>query len=240
MRNFTPLLLAVFMISLMSVPASATTKSLTVVELFTSQGCSSCPPADEFAGELAKRDDVLPLSFNVDYWNYIGWKDPFSSPDKTQRQRDYARNLGLRHVYTPQMVINGKTEAVGSKKRTVLNLITEEAKSPKVDIQLSSQGDNLTVSIGRAVQSDKALANILLVVFDRKKETMIKRGENAGRKLAYFNVVQSFESIGNWRGDIQEIKLSKTSLAQHGNGFAILLQQAATGTILGAASSSIH
>ncbi|MCW9035147.1 MAG: DUF1223 domain-containing protein [Alphaproteobacteria bacterium] len=240
MRYIKTTLFALFLSSSLSFTALADAKPLTVVELFTSQGCSSCPPADEFAGELTKRDDVLPLSFNVDYWNYIGWNDPFSSPEKTQRQKDYARSLGLRNIYTPQVVINGTTETVGSHRRTILSMINSASKAPQVSMQLADNGKSITASVGKAVHSANHKADIILVVFDNKRETDIRRGENAGRKLAYYNVVNSFKSVGQWQGATMQIKLDKLKLAQHGNGMALLLQQPDTGTILGAARLSLQ
>ncbi|HLJ64950.1 MAG TPA: DUF1223 domain-containing protein, partial [Stellaceae bacterium] len=101
-----------------------------VVELFTSQGCNSCPPADAYLGELAARPDVLALSFHVDYWDYIGWTDPYSSKQATQRQRAYSHQMALRYIYTPQMVVNGTSEGVGSERQTIERLITSAAARP--------------------------------------------------------------------------------------------------------------
>lgn len=221
----------------------ADAEALTVVELFTSQGCSSCPPADRIIGDLTKEKNILPLSFNVDYWNYIGWKDPFSSPEKTQRQRDYARKLGLRHIYTPQVVINGRDEEVGSRRALVLDKIKKAAQVPRVPIAFNggmSDSIPLTVTIESALLTSVVPADVLLVIFDRKKETDIRRGENAGRKLAYHNVVSSFERIGQWSGESLTLSLDRTRLAMDGEGCAVLLQMADTGEILGAASLSLR
>jgi len=110
-----------------ALPARAAEAPLVVVELFTSQGCSSCPPADSYLGELARRPDVLALAFHVDYWNYIGWTDPFASKLASQRQREYAKHLNLRYVYTPQMVVNGASEGVGSERGVISMLITRRS-----------------------------------------------------------------------------------------------------------------
>jgi hypothetical protein len=219
---------------------TAKAESLTVVELFTSQGCSSCPPADEILGELAKEPNILPLSFNVDYWNYIGWKDPFSSPEKTQRQRDYARALGLRHVYTPQVVINGQDEEVGSRRHQVLGKIRQAGEKKRVPVSISGEGDAMTISVATGSLDAAKPADVLLVVFDRKKETDIRRGENAGRKLAYYNVVKSFEKVGQWSGSALSISVSRKQLAANGEGCAVLLQKAGTGEILGAAMMALR
>jgi len=237
-RHFA--LLALFAAFVSLPQGNAKADSLTVVELFTSQGCSSCPPADEILGELAKKPDILPLSFNVDYWNYIGWKDPFSSPKKTQRQRDYARKLGLRHVYTPQVVINGHDEEVGSRRSQVLGKIERAAERPRVPVSFSGKGDSLTINIEAGTFSATEPADVVLVVFDRKKETEIRRGENAGRKLAYYNVVKSFERIGQWSGDAVDISIDSGLLAADGDGCAVLLQKAGVGEIIGAAVMSLR
>src|SRR5690348_14071546 len=132
MNKMRAIILAFLAGILGAVPAQAAETPLVVVELFTSQGCSSCPPADSYLGELARRPDVLGLAFHVDYWNYIGWTDPFASKLASQRQRDYAKHLNLRYVYTPQMVINGATEGVGSERSTIGMLIkaASEEKAP--------------------------------------------------------------------------------------------------------------
>ena len=128
-------------------PVRAADKPLTVVELFTSQGCSSCPPADAFLGELARRDDLVALSEHVDYWDYIGWKDPFASPDLTKRQHEYARLLGLRYVYTPQMVIQGADHVTGSDRAGVLRKIAEAAALPRVAVTARYVGERIMVSL---------------------------------------------------------------------------------------------
>lgn len=112
-----------------------------VVEFFTSQGCSSCPPADAYLAELAKRDDVIALSFHVDYWNYIGWSDPFLSREATERQRAYGRTMGKSYVYTPQVVVDGRAETVGSNRHEVSNLINMAAAAPKVPIAVDHRKD---------------------------------------------------------------------------------------------------
>ncbi len=117
----------------LGLPVRADERTPVVVELFTSQGCSSCPPADAFLGELARREDVLALGFHVDYWNYIGWRDPFSSPSHSQRQQDYARRFGENRVYTPQMVVDGRAEFPGGKRGTAFAEIERAARRPKAE-----------------------------------------------------------------------------------------------------------
>ncbi|MEE8505172.1 MAG: DUF1223 domain-containing protein, partial [Kiloniellales bacterium] len=164
------------------------TRPAVVVELFTSQGCSSCPPADALLGELAGRPDVIALSLHVDYWDYIGWKDPFGSPMNTARQRRYVEELGLRYVYTPQMIIDGRINAVGSRRDEVLDAIERAGRERAgFDIRfVESGGGKVVIPAGHAPENG---ATVWLAVYDRSHETEIKRGENAGRKLRNTNVV---------------------------------------------------
>lgn len=198
-----------------------------VVELFTSQGCSSCPPADAFLAELARRSDVLPLAFHVDYWDRLGWRDPFSSSAATARQRDYARELGLPTVYTPQIVVNGRHDAVGSDRRQVTAAIAATA-GPSVPIALAVENGALSIGIGTGSGAGK----LWLVTFDPRHETAVTRGENAGRTLVDINIVRSLDAVGAWDGS--PITLSRP-LPPAGSGAALLLQ-AQDGRILGAAS----
>ncbi|MEM1136709.1 MAG: DUF1223 domain-containing protein [Bacteroidota bacterium] len=173
-----------------------------VVELFTSQGCSSCPPADRLLTEIsqeAKRKgvNVFPLSFHVAYWNYLGWKDPFSKEIFSERQRNYAKSLRS-SVYTPQMVFNGKDECVGSKKGEVEKHVAKILqKSGKANISIESEfintqnGIKINYSIGDNI--DKTLLNFALV--ERDLEIFVKRGENGGRNLKHDNVVKEFKTI---------------------------------------------
>ena len=208
---------------------------LVVVELFTSQGCSSCPPADTYLGELAQHSDVLALAFHVDYWNYIGWTDPYASRQATERQHDYARRLNLRYVYTPQMVINGTTEGVGSEPHVVGPLIkaAEQEKALRQHVSIAREpGDRLVVHVdaGAAGQS----ATLWLVGFDRQHATQVLRGENEGHTLKEYQVVRSFEPIGTWHGPALDLTVAATQAGGDG-GVAVLLQLGGTGRIIGAA-----
>jgi hypothetical protein len=207
-----------------------------VVELFTSQGCSSCPPADHFLGELAQRSDVLALAFHVDYWNYIGWTDPFASKLATQRQRDYARQLALRYVYTPQMVINGAAEGVGAEPDTIMPLIKAAAAdpAPRAVATLSRTGDGrLAVHIDAGSTSEPA--SVWLVGFDRVDRTSVLRGENEGRTLTDYHVVRSFREIGTWTGAAVDLDIAANAASGDGS-VAVLVQLHGTGRIVGAAA----
>ena len=207
-----------------------------VVELFTSQGCNSCPPADHFLGELARRPDVLALAFHVDYWNYIGWTDPFASKMATQRQRDYSQRLALRYVYTPQMVINGVAEGVGAEPDTIMPLIKAAAAdpAPRAVTTLARTGDGrLAVHIDAGSTSEPAL--VWLVGLDRVDTTSVLRGENEGRTATDYQVVRSFREIGTWTGAALDLDLAANAAAGDGS-VAVLVQLHGTGRIVGAAA----
>lgn len=210
-----------------------------VVELFTSQGCSSCPPADAFLGELAKRSDVLALSLHVDYWNYIGWKDPFSSPAMTARQRAYSRSMGRRYVFTPQMVIGGKLQEVGSKTAKVERAIAKVKRqaSSKLRIEIVSKGAGKAVVRIPASKSSPAstTATVWLVGFDNLHTTPITSGENSGRTISYYHVVRVLRPIGSWGGKAMEIAVNLTQQGiEKFENCAVIVQRGKTGPILGA------
>ncbi len=220
-------------------PAGAQTQ-LTGVELFTSQGCSSCPPADKLLGGLTKRDDVIALSFNVDYWDYLGWKDTLASPVHTERQRRYAHAMRSRRVYTPQMVIGGTLETVGSDGGSVMRAINSVNGDPRtwLDIEIAREKDMIVARLpeGRSTHE----ATIWLVRYDSLREVDVRRGENGGRKLAYHNVVRQIDNIGLWRGEAMEVAFKLSDLAEGGrDGCAILVQIDGQGPIIGAARMAI-
>jgi hypothetical protein len=207
-----------------------------VVELFTSQGCSSCPPADAFLGELAAEGNVLALAFHVDYWDYIGWKDPFASPQFTQRQRDYQRSLGTRVVYTPQMVIDGRIDAVGSRRGEVRHAIAQSATHAKVPVVIdSSATGELVVRIPAAEIDQADPAVVWLIRFDGKHVTEVKRGENSGSTLTDYNVVREMRNLGEWRGGALDLPLGIRMADIGASGCAVIVQSGSTGPIIGAA-----
>jgi hypothetical protein len=206
-----------------------------VVELFTSQGCSSCPPADAFLGELAARPGVLALAFHVDYWNYIGWADPFASKLATERQRNYAKQLRLRYVYTPQMVINGATEGIGSEREIITRLIADAAADgrPHVGVTMARDaGGQLLVHVDSGQAGEPA--TVWLIGFDREHETHVQRGENEGRVLKDVQVVRSLKPVGTWSGAALDLTLAEGAAVGDG-GVGVLVQLANSGRIIGAA-----
>jgi hypothetical protein len=211
--------------------AAAQTQPI-VVELFTSQSCSSCPPADALLAELARggREDLLPLSFHVTYWDRLGWRDRFSLAEATNRQRRYAETVvanayGRGTLYTPQIVVQGRHDAVGSNRNAVRAAIAQAAAAPRLPIRLAWRGESLALSIPAAPGS----ATIWLIGFDREHVTAIAGGENRGRTLRYSNVVRSLRQAGSWEGQALDLVIAPPP----GERAAVLLQ-APSGWILGA------
>ena len=212
-----------------------------VLELYTSQGCSSCPPADQLLTSYLGRDDVLALSFNVDIWDNLGWKDTLAKRQFTERQRTYARTRGDGNVYTPQTVINGMAHAVGSDRSGIDGFIRSTGTQRKpitVALSVRADGDGVAVEAPAwsAVRATAVDATVWLVKFTPRVEVQVTRGENAGRTIAYHNVVREFRSVGSWMGEAKSMRLTRDVLAGCTPGTcAVLLQQGGTGGILAAA-----
>ncbi|WP_157136619.1 DUF1223 domain-containing protein [Sagittula stellata] len=179
--------------------ASAETAHPVVVELFTSQGCSSCPPADALLAELGDRDDVIPLALHVDYWDYIGWKDVFGTPKATKRQKGYARANGWKMIYTPQIIVNGREDVVGSRPGQVAALIEEHRGDVShVDLSLKRMGDRVVI---RATGDGTARpCDIHVVRYLPSEEVAIRRGENAGKTITYTHIVRDWDVAARWDG----------------------------------------
>jgi hypothetical protein len=207
-----------------------------VVELFTSQGCGTCPSADLFLSELAARPGVIALGFHVDYWNYIGWSDPFGSKMATDRQREYEKYLGLRYVYTPQMVINGAAEGVGSERATILRLIDEAAADgrPRIGVYIVRHpGGQLVAHLESGPAGEPATA--WLVRFDREHVTQVPFGENEGLTLRDIHVVRTLKRLARWNGAAMDLDITAEANAGDG-GLSVLVQLNNTGRIIGAGS----
>jgi hypothetical protein len=199
-----------------------------VVELFTSQGCSSCPPANAFLNELAHdRTDVLPLAFHVTYWDRLGWKDPFSLEAATERQDVYGHRFGD-GSYTPEIVVDGASSHVGSDRREVGSAIDQAKRQSAAAASLSvtRDGGKLLIDIGAGTGNGR----LLLIGFDHSHQTSIRRGENSGRTLEEANVVRSILAIGDWQGTA----LRLTEKFPEGEDAAVVIE-APDGRILGAA-----
>ncbi len=205
------------------------------VELFTSQGCSSCPPADAFLGRLRERPDIVALSFHVDYWDHIGWKDPFASRETTQRQHIYARALKQRQLYTPEMVVDGIAHAPGIDRGQIDTLLAQaRLRSPKRAVpELARAADgSLTARLAPFKLEDGQAADVMLAVYDRRHSTPVRRGENDGRLLDNFNVVRRMEMLGRWDGTAASWTVPADRFAA-GQGIAVLVQGPECGPMLG-------
>jgi hypothetical protein len=210
--------------------AAATSAPKVLVELFTSQGCSSCPPADKLAAKLAKRQDVLVLSFNVDYWDYLGWRDTLAKPEHSQRQYDYARTRGDGNVYTPQMIFNGTAHAVGSQSSTVERAIETAAASP-VAIALQVSGKEVSVSI--PAQPSTPESTLWLMAVASEKSQVIERGENAGETVVYHNVVRNLVPATMFKGEAYTGSWMHDAVMTKDSDFCVaVLQEGKTGKVL--------
>lgn len=203
------------------------------IELFTSQGCSSCPPADLQLGTLGRRNDIVALSYHVDYWDYIGWKDRFASRETTERQRAYARTMKQRYVYTPEMVVDGIGHDPGVSVEPISSLLAEaRRRSPQratPELMRSSDG-LLTVKLA-AFKLDGP-ADVVLAVYDRRHSTAINNGENGGRTLENFNVVRRLETLARWDGSAASWTVPADRFKPE-QGTAVLVQRADLGPMLG-------
>jgi len=206
--------------------AAQAAKRPVLLELFTSQSCSSCPPADAYLGELAQRSDLLPLSFHVDYWNGLGWRDRLSSPQFTERQRAYAAVL-RGNVYTPQLVIDGRHDAVGSDRSAVERAISDSKQNPQtLELAIERQGANVALRFADPQRLPES-AQLLLLMFDPVVTQAIGGGENSGRTVAYHNVVRSMRVL-----DQHPAALMSTSLQPDESGAHIaLIVQTPTGIV---------
>jgi hypothetical protein len=223
-----------------AVPSRAKVEPKAVVELFTSQGCSSCPTADALLGRLVKRDDIIALSMSVDYWDYLGWKDTLANPKFSERQRAYGKARGDGAIYTPQMVVNGLVHVNGSDENQIERLIDKTAKtlSPsRVAIRLSKEKDKLVVEASGGQGGAPAQeATLWLAVIVGNVSVPITRGENQGKTITYSNVVQDLIPIGMWNGKPMTVQLDRHSFMRPGaDSCAVLLQQGHAGPIIGGA-----
>ena len=211
-----------------------------VLELFTSQGCNSCPPADAILGDYAKSADILALSFPVDYWDYLGWKDTLASHENTVRQKAYSEARGDRQVYTPQVIVNGTTHVVGSNRRQIDAALRNSPPLP-VAITMAAGTDSTTVTVGAASAPGEAKGTIWLAMYDDPVTVPIEQGENTGKSVTYYNVVRKLRPIAMWKGKEVTIDLPKSEMDQAAvSRCAVILQteedNGLPGPILGAAT----
>ena len=227
----------------LSAPAKAA-ETRSVIELFTSQGCSSCPPADALLGELAKDPSTIALTFPVDYWDYIGWKDTLASPVCTARQKAYSAARGDGQVYTPQAVIDGVMHAVGSDSAEIKNAVQTAASRQNilnVKLGLTTNGGNLHVNVPAAGSDGLKSAGLWLLRVAHKRSVAIGRGENSGHSVTYTNVVRGMVKLGDWTGEAKGFDVKEPLPDADSDGYVVLLQAAPNGrpgNILGAVKSA--
>lgn len=217
-----------------------TTAQPVVLELYTSQGCSSCPPADALLGELAKRDNLLPLAFHVDYWDYIGWEDPYADPAYGERQRAYREAFANSYVYTPQIVVDGRAETVGSQRDAVEQLIGMARPIVKLPIGVvQDENGALWADLPAGTAPEGGSATLWLALYDDAIETEVQAGENDGRRLTDYNIVRQWVKVGSWDGNAQRVSLAAIDAAAH-DGCALILQQGEVGPVLGAVAFAVE
>ncbi len=233
-------------------PAAQAGETRAVIELFTSQGCSSCPPADKLLGELAKDPTLVTLSLPVDYWDYLGWKDTLALHGHTNRQRAYSSARGDRNVYTPQAVINGVVHVLGSDKAAIEKAIAETRQNARpllVPVTLKIADDKITVTVAAGSVNDSGGAEIWLCPITDSAPVAVSRGENSGRTLTYHNVVRRWVKLGDWNGKAETFSMLLSDLPGKSyalgdiDRIAVVLQSGAAakpGVMLGAAQARLR
>lgn len=236
------LALALVAAAVASLPAVANERPRGVIELFTSQGCSSCPPADRLLARYADHPDVIALSYPVQIWDYLGWRDTLASPENTQRHKAYAEARGDRRVYTPQAVVNGIFHAVGSSQDAIEQKLAARgpgraAGAMSVPVTLTRDGDRVLATVGAAPDGATVpMARVVFVVFERRHRVSIQNGENRGVTLEYRNVVRRLVDAGPFTGAAQSVAAALPAGADTGTAVLIQAQHdAGPGLILGAA-----
>lgn len=210
-----------------------------VLELYTSQGCSSCPAADALLKSYTERSDIVALTMPVDYWDYLGWKDTFANPKYSARQRQYAKKRGDGRIYTPQIVVNGLHHAVGNSQRDIDHAIAEDAAhfaKGRIPIGLRLEQGRLIIEAGVGQGGDVKEATIWLAMVMREAEVTVRGGENRGKVLKYYNVVRELTPIGMWTGKPITIRLERDTVKQSDTDrCAVIIQSGKAGPVLGAA-----
>jgi hypothetical protein len=212
-----------------------------VVELFTSQGCSSCPPADELLVEYSRQPDIIALSLPVNYWDYLGWKDTLAHVAFTERQKAYAHSRSDRQVFTPQMIVNGKKSCIGSDRAQIEKAIQYTSKGRKtlpVNVIVNEQGGTVTIQVEETPETAQREAEVWVLPVLRTQTVPIERGENRGKTITYANVVRGLNRLGEWRGGSARFEMPLETARKGGDAYVVLLQStdaARPGVILGAA-----
>jgi hypothetical protein len=227
-------------------PAGANAEPRAVIELFTSQGCSSCPPADKLAGELAADPSLVVMSLAIDYWDYLGWKDTNALHGHANRQRAYSRVRGDREVYTPQAVINGVVHVIGSDRSAIDAAIAKTRKHPgtmALPVTMAVAGDQLTVTLP-AAKGEHTQGEIWLCPISTNVPVAIGRGENSGQTVVYHNIVRRWVKLGDWNGAARTVTVPLKDVSGDGiDSMAVVLQagtKEAPGPMLGAAVTALR
>jgi len=249
--NYRHTTLSAALVCIASMAPASAGEPRAVIELFTSQGCSSCPPADKLLGELAHDPSLIALSLPVDYWDYLGWKDTLALHGHTNRERAYAETRGDREVFTPQAVINGMTDVLGSDKSAIEDAIARtrgNAKALTLPVTLTVADGKVTVTVPEA-KDEQPSAEVWLCPITHKVTVPVERGENNGRSITYTNVVRRWVRLGEWNGKAQTFSIpvselpSDTSTVKDIDSVAVLVQSgiaAKPGVILGAAAAALR
>jgi hypothetical protein len=224
--------LSAFTLPFVQCPARAAASSLVLVELFTSQGCSSCPPADTLAGELSLDPNTIVVSFNVDYWDYLGWRDTLAKPEYSQRQYDYAKSRGDGQVYTPQMIINGGGHASGSGIAGII----AAARKQSLAINLTLDVTKKEIRVDIPDQQFEGESTLWLMAIAPEKKQLIERGENAGQSITYHNSVRNLVPAAMWKGGAYQGSWMRDAVMPDDCKFCVaVLQRERTGAVLGLA-----
>lgn len=224
-------------------PLHAQERMTTVLELFTSQGCSSCPQADALLNELAEDRSILTLSYHVDYWDYLGWKDELASPENSRRQREYSAGSDG-SVYTPQMIVNGRQALVGSDRTAISSALKSSQSDLPVPVNVGVEGNVLRLEIGAPEAAARGRTEILLLSVEPQRQVEIKAGENTGKTILYRNVVRDHRIIGMWKGGQMQLELPLDEVSDASARECVVLVQEVDragqpGAILGAARTSL-
>ena len=218
-----------------------------VVELFTSQGCSSCPPADKIIGELAKDPNVIALSMPIDYWDYLGWKDTLADSRFSARQKAYSQMRGDRDVYTPQVVVNGSAHVIGSDRAGIDDAIKDTGKSDgvmSVPVTMSLSGKQINVSVAASKAPSIAHGEVWICSISKAVPISIGRGENRGQEITYHNVVRNLLKVGDWNGSSGSWTVPLENISREGVDAAVVYVQDGNrdkpGPMLGAAMTSLR
>jgi hypothetical protein len=212
-----------------------------VVELFTSQGCSSCPPADELLVEYSRQPDIIALSMPVNYWDYLGWKDTLAHVAFTERQKAYAHSRKDRQVFTPQMIVNGKKSCIGSDRDQIEKAIQYTSKGRKtlpVNVTVGEQNGTVTIAVEETPDTAQRSAELWVLPVLKTQTVPIERGENRGKTITYANVVRGLTRVGEWLGGSARFEVPLETARSGGDAYVVLLQStdaSRPGIILGAA-----